>query len=58
MGESRQKLGQQVAGGAVEFDHIKSIYTFLGRKTLELAGREILPASDRADAVKHLLEEK
>jgi len=41
---------------AMDLDGIRSIYTFMGLKTLELATREILKIQDKADAVQQILE--
>jgi predicted short-subunit dehydrogenase-like oxidoreductase (DUF2520 family) len=37
-------------------DHIKSVYAFMGLKTLDLAGKEQTTPSDKMAAVKRLLE--
>lgn len=37
-------------------DHIKSVYAFMGLKTLDLAGKEMTTTLDKAAAVKRLLE--
>jgi predicted short-subunit dehydrogenase-like oxidoreductase (DUF2520 family) len=41
-----------------ELDGVKSIYTYMGLKTLELARKEILTDDEKAAAVKKLFEEK
>jgi predicted short-subunit dehydrogenase-like oxidoreductase (DUF2520 family) len=43
---------------AMDLENIKSIYTFMGLKTLELASREILNLPDKAAAVRQVLEER
>lgn len=39
-------------------DRLKSVYTFMGLQTLDLATRKILNRADKAAAVKQILEEK
>jgi predicted short-subunit dehydrogenase-like oxidoreductase (DUF2520 family) len=37
-------------------DEIKSLYTFMGARTLRLAGRSILQSAEKVDAVGSLLD--
>jgi predicted short-subunit dehydrogenase-like oxidoreductase (DUF2520 family) len=52
-------IGQHIkALQSPEFDDLRSVYTFMGLKTLELASKETLKNQDKADAVRKLLEDK